>query len=485
VIVAAGVEARPATAPAVRAPVSAWNAVPLAERIAVVSRLRRALARDPEPLVRSLRLPTRASDAESLASEIVPLADAVRFLEREAPALLATRRLGRRGRPGWLRGVDVEVERVPHGRVLVIGPSNYPLFLPGVQSLQALVAGNDVWWKPGRGGTGAAAALAGLLRDAGLPEGALRILPEDEAEAVQAIEHHADLVVLTGSVDTARAVLARCAARPVPAIVEASGCDAVFVLDGADPARVADALAFGLRWNGGATCIAPRRVFVPGRMVRELERALLRRIETTEPAAVDPRAAARGIEWAMEAVAEGASVVHGDLRPRQRMRPLVLSNARPGMRLLREDLFAPILALVPVESAEEALAADGLCPFALGASVFGPRDLARPFARRVRAGTVTVHDLIVPTADPRVAFGGFGSSGFGKTRGAEGLLAMTVTKTISVRRGRFLPHLAPPDPRQERLFRAWLSAAHGGGALRRIRGLVSLVRAALDKESDR
>jgi acyl-CoA reductase-like NAD-dependent aldehyde dehydrogenase len=86
--------------------------------------------------------------ADSLSAEILPLADACRFLQRAAPALLRPRRLGARGRPLWLTGVDAELRREPFGLVLVIAPGNYPLMLAGVQTVQALAAGNAVAWKP-------------------------------------------------------------------------------------------------------------------------------------------------------------------------------------------------------------------------------------------------------------------------------------------------------------------------------------------------
>ena len=94
----------------------------------------------------------------------------------------------------------------------------------------------------------------------------------------------------------------------------------------------------------------------------------------------------------------------------------------------------------------DALNAAAQCPYALGASIFGPEPLARSLAGRVRAGSVIINDLIVPTADPRLPFGGQGISGFGTTRGAEGLMEMTVLKTVTLRSGRFRPHYDPVTP---------------------------------------
>ncbi len=126
-------------------------------------------------------------------------------------------------------------------------------------------------------------------------------------------------------------------------------------------------------------------------------------------------------------------------------------------------LFAPVAALIVVDGIEAALAEATACPYALSASVFGPRGAALAMAARVRAGSVVVNDIVVPTADPRVPFGGRGASGFGVTRGAEGLLGMTAIKAVSVRHGRFRPHLHPPHAADAgRIAAPLLTLTHAG-----------------------
>jgi len=396
-----------------------WAARPLRQRLRVVRALRHRIAAAAHELaaVRADR-----PESEVLSAEIVPLAEACRFLEREAPRLLASRKLGADGRPAWLAGVDAEVRREPLGVFLVIAPSNNPLFLPGVQAAQALAAGNAVLWKPGRDGLAAARAFAELVAAAGLPPGLLTVLPEHPGAARDAIAAGVDKVLLTGSAATGREVLADLAPRLTPATMELSGCDALFVLPGADLDRVARAVRFGLTLNGGATCIAPRRIFVPHALAPALEK---------------------------------------------------------NLRRLDEDLSLSEVSVVPVAGPEEALRAAAASPYALGASIFGPEEAAVAFAAKVRAGSVVVNDVIVPTADPRLPFGGRGESGFGVTRGAEGLLEMTVLKTVSVRRGKRLPHLEEPHPLDADLFRAYLTLAHAGGLRARLRGAADLMRSLL------
>lgn len=472
-----------------RAAQAVWGAAPLAERLRFVRRLRRLIARRPEALVEAMAAAgaSRRPAAEVLSSEILPLVEACRFLEREAPHLLATRRPGSQGRPFWLGDVELEVRRQPLGVVLILAPANYPVFLPGVQTLQALAAGNAVLWKPGRGGLAAARAFASLTLAAGLDEHLLRVLPETPEAGREALAALPDKVFLTGSAATGREVLADLAPRLIPATMELSGCDALFVLPGAGAAeldRAARAVAFSLRLNGGATCIAPRRVFVPHRLAGPLETRLEEAVADLPPAALPPEVADRAWTLVGEAIEAGARPVTGgfagrsDGRPGGDLRPLVLAQARPGMRLLQEDLFAPVVSLVPVADMAEALAGAALCPYALGAAIFGPEEEARALAPRVRAGCVVVNDVIVPTADPRLPFGGRGESGFGVTRGAEGLLEMTALQAVTVRRGRFLPHLDEPQPGDDLFFRAYLATAHAGGLLPRLLGFLELLHAA-------
>ena len=395
-----------------------WSARPLEERLWILRSIRHRLSEKAGELARTVAGQTGRSEAEVLSSEILPLADACRFLEREAPRILATRRFGADGRPVWMGEVEFEVRREPLGLVLILAPSNYPLFLPGVQAMQAITAGNGVLWKPGRGGFAAARAFLDLAALAGLDWQLIQLLPDTPEAGRAALEAGPEKVLLTGSADTGREVLAEAGRRLIPSTAELSGCDALFVLPGADLERTAKAIRFGLTLNGGATCIAPRRVFVPKELAPELKRRA------------------------------------GELAD---------------------------ISFTAVNDVEEALASAARSPYALGASIFGPEDDARALAARVRAGVVTINDLIVPTADPRLPFGGRGESGYGVTRGAEGLLDLTAVKVVSVRRGRWLPHLEERRPGDEELFRAWMAAAHGDGLRARVGGAARLLKAMIQR----
>lgn len=393
-----------------------WAETELQRRLQVVREIRSEIARSASSLLQAFPRQLRANAAERLVSELIPLAEACRFLEQEAGRILAPRRLTRKSAPLWLRGVSVYEYRDPIGVVLVIGPANYPLFLPAVQALQALTAGNAVIIKPGLGGASVVNTFHEIALRAGVPPDCMLVLDEASETAQTAIHEGVDKVVLTGSVETGRAVYRTAAGSLIPVTLELSGCDPVFILSGADLERGAAAITFGVRWNNGDTCIAPRRIFVAESVAETLEVLLERKC---------PEAAG-------------------------------------------------LLPIIRFGNEEEALAMASRSPFALGASVFGGLTAAQNFASKVRAGVVVVNDVIMPTADPRVAFGGRGQSGFGITRGAEGLRQFTAPKAVVVQRAKRLRHLEPLPERAEDIFRAYLSLSHARRWRERIRALVHL-----------
>jgi acyl-CoA reductase-like NAD-dependent aldehyde dehydrogenase len=437
-----------------------WAIRPLAERLALVRRLRHLVADHADVLAEPIH-PGRRLPGETHGAEVLPLADGLRFLERAAPRVLRTRRVGARFRPVWLFGVRSEIRREPFGVVLLIGPGNYPLFLTASQAVQALVAGNAVVIKPGVGAGECLRRFGGLVTEAGFDPRLFRVLPEAPAYAQEAIAVGVDKVLLTGSDRTGAQVLAQLAPRLIPAAMELSGYDASFVLADADLDLVERSYRFAWRMNHGETCIAPHRVFADRAVAAELRRRLKSLADEFLDRPTRGPAAVRAAELVRDAVAQGAEVVAGRfLSDGQGLTPTVIANAPADCPLLTKETFAPVLSLVEVSGAEEALAAAAHCPFALGASIFGNEDRARELAARVNAGSVVVNDVIAPTADPRLPFGGRGHSGFGVTRGAEGLLELTTVKVISVWHGKLHLHLDPPDPSDAAFFRNLIRAGH-------------------------
>ncbi len=441
-----------------------WSREPVRTRLRTLRRARYMLAGMSEPITRAIAPELSRTPADTLAAELFPLLEAMRYLERSATAVLRPRRLGRRGRPFWLSGVDAEIRRIPFGRILILGPSNYPLFLPGVQAAQALAAGNAVIWKPGRGGAAVAHVFAEALVAAGLPQGLLTITGESVSAAESAMEDGVDKVFLTGSVETGRTLLHTLAETLTPAVVELSGADAAIVLPGADLGRVARALSFGMRLNGSATCMAPRRVLLVDQTLADRDRLLaqLRHELAAVPAVNLPASTRQQLRSLVEdALTRGAHLFEPIDLSDAPLRPVILLNSTPAMRVAQADIFAPVLTFIDLPNIDDVVRAQDACPFALTVSIFGPESAARALAPHLTTGTVLINDIIVPTADPRVPFGGRKGSGFGVTRGAEGLLEMTAVQVVSVRHGRDTRHYDATDTRHQELFSGVARLVHG------------------------
>ena len=464
----------------------AWARRPIAERTEVIRRARRLLATRCDELADAIASELPRSRADTVVAEVLPLLAACRYLEREAATILKTRVPARLARPLWLAGVHSEVERVPLGVVLVVAPSNYPLLLPGVQVLQALTAGNAAIWKPGRGGRAAALKVAQALQEAGLPEGLLRVTDEsveavsEEMAAGPEGRAGVDKVVFTGSAAGGRAVLRLAAETMTPVVAELSGSDAVIALPGAPLEAIAEALAFGLRLNGSATCMAPRRLLLVNATEERraaLMELLLRRLADNQPVPA-LRTTELG-ELVREAIEGGATLIAGEMpREGERVRPLVLVGVRPEMRIAQTDVFAPVLSVIEVQDERGVLEAQAACPLALTAAVFGPESEARALAAELEVGTVLINDVIVATADPRVPFTGRRASGFGSTRGAEGLLEMTAPRVIAVQRGRGRRRFEPTGAVHFGLFAGLAAALYAGTLNERWRGARQMTAAA-------
>lgn len=452
-----------------------WALEPLSQRLGVVRKARHLVAENTESFAQAISANLHRSPADTLVAELLPLLDAMRFLERRAGAVLARRVLGRRGRPLWLTGVRAEIERVPLGHILVIGPSNFPLLLPGVQTMQALTAGNAVTWKPGSGGRPVALMIAQCLREAGLPPGLLSVTEESVEAAQTALSAQPDKVVFTGSFESGKQVMRRLAETGTPSVMELSGADAVIVLPSAGLAAAAKAIAFGLRLNGGEVCMSPRRLFATPETMRVLLPLLEAELALVPPIKLKAQTAVALRSLLDEALANGAQVI-GTWNP-EMQRPLLVNGARPAMRLGRTDIFAPVLSIVEAPSVLHMPELVNDCPYALTAAVFGAEREAVAVGKQLRVGTVLVNDLIAPTADPRIPFGGQRQSGFGATRGVEGLLELTSAKATMVRRKPFTQPYEAVGLREIPLFTGLIGMLHGRSVRARLRSLWAVAAA--------
>jgi acyl-CoA reductase-like NAD-dependent aldehyde dehydrogenase len=469
----------------------AWGVVPLRQRLRPVRAFRHLVVSDCRTLCEAVASDLGKSFEETLGGEILPVAAACRFLERAAARILRPRRVSRRHLPLWLWPQSDTVHRRPRGLIGIIGTWNYPLLLNGVQIIQALTAGNAVLWKPSELASSSAKVLFDLLGRAGFPPGLVQLLPATREAGEALADADIDHVVFTGSSATGRRLAEHLGRRLVSSTLELSGCDALFVLEDADVNLAARAAWFGATVNRGQTCVASRRVLVQRGLYEAFTDVLKPLVTAALPMPLALESQVKQAEDLIrDALAEGARLL---LAPRQvdsngdpsLCTPTVLVDARPEMALCQQASFAPLMAVLPFGTLEEALRIDAQCPYALGASIFTSDPVrGAQLAGHLRAGSVALNDVVLPTAHPATPFGGRGESGWGVTQGAEGLLEMTVPQVVSVRGGKMRPHYQAATgkpPLSAKALQGLLEWSYGANVRRRIKGLWQLLRSAKSK----
>lgn len=438
----------------------------LTQRLEWLKRFRCLVAIEADNLAGLIERETGKPPYEALTADLMPTLAAARWHERHARTILRPRRLG--GRAIWQFGQRHTQLREPLGTVAIIATWNYPVQLLGIQLIQALVAGNRVIVKPSENAPRTQVRLLELATQAGLPPNILTwVEPTREAGARLLRESAVDHVVFTGSTSVGRAIAEWAAETLTPSTLELSGRDSAFVLDDAHPALAARTIWHAVTMNAGQTCMAPRRTLVHRDVYPAFVRELMPLAAAARPVCLISEAAALAtFNLAAQAITDGGRSASGVIeQPHARtLRPLAILDCDPATPLVDGDHFGPALAVVPVDSLEEAMAIHARCDQHLATSIFTRNPArARALAARLRAGHITINDCVLPTAHPGAALAGTGRSGWGVTRGKEGLLAMTRTVTISTTSPLIRPPTAMPSAKLVARMSALIRSLYAGG----------------------
>ncbi|MEX2293914.1 MAG: aldehyde dehydrogenase [Acidimicrobiales bacterium] len=351
-------------------------------------------------------------------------------------------------RPGFY-GADVLVRKEPVGVVAAIVPWNMPQFLIIGKLAPALLAGCAVVIKPAAETPLDALLLGEILDEVGLPPGLVSIIPGGREVGEHLVRHPGvDKVSFTGSTAAGRDVAAACGAALKRVSLELGGKSAAIVLDDADPGAVAEGVKVAGLMNSGQACVAQTRVLVPrGRYDEHLDAlaAMVEQIPVGDPmdptTEIGPLVAQRQQErvrgYVESGLAEGARLVVGgtDLpKGVERgwyVRPTLLADVHNGMRVAREEIFGPVLTMIPYDDVDEAVRIADDSDYGLSGSVWtSDTEHGLEVARRVRAGSFGVNQPY--SMDPVAPFGGMKASGFGRKLGSEGLDTYLEAKAISV-----------------------------------------------------
>lgn len=469
-------------AAALRGAQPAWEALGVEGRTKYLCRLRDWMLDNLDHLADLMQAEAGKVRAEAML-ELTWVLDVINTYAATAPKLLADHHV--RAHLPLLTGKKFTVVRRPLPLVGVIGPWNFPVVLCLGDGLPALFAGAAVLLKPSEV---TPLAVREIVRAWNEEIGAPPVLDLvfGAGATGEALIDAVDFIQFTGSVRTGQRVGERAAARMIPSCLELGGKDPFVVLADSDVNRAANCAVVGGFGNNGQVCIATERVYVEAPIYDEFVAKVVANVRALKQgidgpgigadvgAITSPAQIAIIESHVADAVSKGAKVLTGGRRVERAgdwYEPTVLVDVDHGMRVMVEETFGPVLPIMKVADADEALKLANDSEFGLAATVFsGDVKRGEHFARLLDAGTVNVNDYAIATMCLDVPMAGWKKSGVGGARsGPHGLLKFTREKSISSPRIPTLPSEPwwfPYTPTKQGLVAAALRFTHARGRRR-------------------
>ncbi|HTR68847.1 MAG TPA: aldehyde dehydrogenase family protein [Mycobacteriales bacterium] len=414
----------------------AWAATPREQRGALVAKIGEALAARKDELAeliaQELGMPLSLAAGVQVGLPISAIASAANSVETFE----------------WETEMGNSlIVREPVGVVGAITPWNYPLFQIVLKVASALVAGCTVVLKPSEVVPLNAFVLAEAIDEVGLPAGVFNLVSGVGPVVGEAIASHpkVDMVSFTGSTRAGRRVMELGSASIKRVSLELGGKSANVLLDDADFAKAVPAGLFGCYMNSGQTCSALTRMLVPRGRLAEVEELALAAIDRFTPGdpfeqgrLLGPLVSAvqrdRVVGYINKGIEEGARLVYGGpdapdgLDKGYYVKQTIFSDVTPEMTIAQEEIFGPVLSIIPYDTEDEAVEIANGTPYGLAGAVWGAdTERAERVALRMRTGQVDINGAAFNSEAP---FGGYKQSGLGRERGPFGLEEFLEVKAV-------------------------------------------------------
>ncbi len=413
-----------------------WSETPSAERARYLFAIRELILERAELFARAISLEMGAAITFARASQVPLAAEHVR---------VAAENLGQY--PFLETRGSTAIAREPIGVCGLITPWNWPLYQITAKVAPALTAGCTVVLKPSELSPLSALLFAQVVQDAGVPAGVFNLVNGTGPEVGEAMSRHSDvdMISITGST-RAGILVSQAAAGTVKRVaLELGGKSPNVILPDADLDRaIAPGVGSCMR-NVGQSCSAPTRMIVPRHALAEVERIVAEAVAqfvvgdpladaTTHGPIANKAQYDRVQRMIRTGIAEGAKLICGGpgmpagLTSGYYARPTVFSEVKPDMAIAQEEIFGPVLVIIPYDTVDEAVVIANDTVYGLGAHVQGTdMDQARAVARRIRSGQVHIN---YPAWDPQAPFGGYKQSGNGREYGVFGMEEFLEIKAI-------------------------------------------------------
>jgi acyl-CoA reductase-like NAD-dependent aldehyde dehydrogenase len=413
-----------------------WAQLPLGDRARYMRRAGQAIIDDLEDLAPLLSREQGKPINEAYLMELLPTIDSLRWLAEAGPGILADERIPL---PVFIKQKRARFTFEPLGVVGIIAPWNYPWSIPFGEVAVALFAGNGVVLKPASQTPLIGERIQAVFERAGVPEGLVRTVHGGGAVGQALVESSAAKIFFTGSVEVGRRVGEECARRMKGSVLELGGKDAMIVCDDANLTNAVSGCLWGGFANSGQTCSGIERVYVADEVAERFVEGVVegaRNLRVGDPldplTEVGPMVSRGQFELVRElvddAVAGGAALRCGGplevaAHPRGAfIAPTVLTGVTHDMRIMREEIFGPVVPIVTVESEDEAIALANDSEFGLGASVWTlNRAKGERIADRLESGMVWINDHMFSHGVCSCSWGGVKQSGLGRSHSKFGL----------------------------------------------------------------
>lgn len=423
-----------------------WALVPAPQRAEVLYQVGTIMKERKEHLSRLLTL-ENGKVLEEARGEVQEGIDMAFYMAGEG------RRLFGQTTPAELKNKFAMSVRAPIGVVGLITPWNFPIAIATWKSFPAIVAGNAVVWKPATETPIMAYELAKIFAEAGLPDGVMNVVFGSGSSVGEAMVHHDDIRVIsfTGSNDVGRHIAAECGRQLKKVSLEMGGKNAVIVMDDADLDLAVEGIIWSAFGTSGQRCTACSRVIVHEDVKETLEKRLLEAMEKLtigdgldESIKVGPIINESGLEKIKKYIDigkdEGAKLLaggyeldHGDLKKGHFFAPTLFTDATAEMRIAQEEIFGPVISLIPVKSFGEAIEVNNGVTYGLSSSIF-TKDANRIFQAQRDLDTGIVYVNAGTTgAEIHLPFGGTKGTGNGyRDSGVQALDVFTEWKAVYV-----------------------------------------------------
>jgi aldehyde dehydrogenase (NAD+) len=431
----------------------------LAERRAVLDKLAQAIRANEAALVAACAEDLGRPEAETILIEYLTVLQDIRHTRRHLRRWMRPRRVA----PTLASfGSSARVEVQPRGVCLVIAPWNLPFALAIGPVISALAAGNAVILKPSELTPATSAFVKRLVAET-LPPDLCTVIEGDKTVAERLLALPFDHIFFTGSPAVGKIVMAAAAKHLTSVTLELGGKSPVIVGEGADLERAADWITFGKFLNAGQVCIAPDHLFVHASVKDRFLTLLRARIAkaygsgATSPnlaRIVSDSHAARLSDVLADAVAKGAQPVLNAGAKGRAMGPVLVEAITPEMRLDQEEIFGPILPILPYDDLTQVIDRINARDKPLALYIFD-RDLARidRIVAETTSGGVGINLTLVQFSHANLPFGGVNTSGIGAGHGETGFRAFSHERAVLRNRFLPLPMIFPPyGPRVMRLI---------------------------------